>query len=66
MAMRFGKSLALDYLQVDPPMALLIDDALHQRLLRIEQGKSRGAPPPGQRFSEDADYDDSDWHGPPE
>jgi hypothetical protein len=65
MAQRFGKSLALDYLAIEDPMlALLIDDAAHQRLLAIEKrGKPRtlGA---DERYSTDADYDDSDWTPP--
>lgn len=66
MAARFGKSLALDYLRIgDPMLALLIDDALHQRLVAFEKGKKRADPPAGQRFATDADFDDSDWSGPP-
>lgn len=71
MAQRFGKSPALDYLGIDDPvLALLIDDALHQRLVALEerQRAGKGRPmqlPPGQRYASDADYDDGDWVPPP-
>lgn len=67
MAQRFGKSLALDYLGVDPVTALLIDDALHQRLVALERrgGAPRPQLPAGQRYASDADFDDSDWSPPP-
>jgi hypothetical protein len=66
MAQRFGKSPALDYLGIrDPVLALVIDDALHQRLVAFERsGKDVDRPPAGQRFSTDADYDDADWTPP--
>lgn len=66
MAQRFGKSLALDYLRIDDPMlALMIDDAAHQRLLALERKGKQAEPPAGQRFAGDEDYDDSDWTPPP-
>ena len=65
MAARFGKSLALDYLRIgDPLLALLLDDALHQRLVAFEKKKPTADSPAGQRFADDSDFDDSDWTPP--
>lgn len=65
MAARFGKSLALDYLRIgDPVLALLLDDALHQRLVAFERRPRERARPgiaPEERYASDADFDDADW-----
>jgi hypothetical protein len=54
----------------EPLVALALDEALALRLL-VESpasaaGRSRHNLPEGQVFATDADFDDSDWHGPVE
>ncbi len=61
MAQRFGQSPAR-YLEIrDPVLALAIDDALHQRLVRFESSGHENRPPPDQQFATDSDFDDADW-----
>ncbi len=67
MAQRFGKSPALDYLQVsDPMLALLVDDALDQALIAEEYAAGqrasarrrsgvKGNIEPGLRYEDPAD-----------